>query len=368
MHSDLLDHPPADTVGLPPVAVLMDDGVGDAAVSAAATAVHTLPIIGLPDNTVLTAAVQTLVEQKAQLDLLARDPKLAGLLLAEWIGPGARALDIGSFVQSVLPFLRTAERGQTAPVRLPLRHVLGDSGRWSKADVAEPQSLAWFLASDERAMAGSRDHAEAYLVGALGLGWMQEGRSRPGFLRAMGVETLAARTSMLDYPPADELSLYTATAHGQPQLWCVHGRRRLRALPAPWLSVPLLTAYGVAAPVPWPASYPAADEVAGALALAGQGRIAPEVDLPKLARKLAEDASGEAWQPVSLLQLGTWMPRWRFFLAAFVGLPSVLLVTAALALPGAVEAATVAASLGFAAGAIGALAAPWVYARRKHLS
>jgi len=44
------------------------------------------------------------------------------------------------------------------------------------------------------------------------------------------------------------------------------------------------------------------------------------------------------------------------------------LVAAALALPGAVEAATVAASLGFAGGAIAALAAPWIYARRKFLS
>ncbi|REN20792.1 hypothetical protein DSI41_03255, partial [Mycobacterium tuberculosis] len=61
-------------------------------------------------------------------------------------------------------------------------------------------------------------------------------------------------------------------------------------------------------------------------------------------------------------------PRWRYFMATFIGLPSLLLVVAALALPGAIEAAAVAASLGFAGGAIGALAAPWVHARRKHLS
>jgi hypothetical protein len=72
--------------------------------------------------------------------------------------------------------------------------------------------------------------------------------------------------------------------------------------------------------------------------------------------------------PVSLLQVGTWAPRWRYFMATFIGLPSLLLVVAALALPGAIEAAAVAASLGFAGGAIGALAAPWVHARRKHLS
>ncbi|MYL81519.1 hypothetical protein GTI00_27485, partial [Klebsiella pneumoniae] len=122
--------------------------------------------------------------------------------------------------------------------------VLGDDSRWGLDDVSEPKSLAWYLASDERASAGSKDVAEAYLVGALGLAWMQEGRSRPGFLRAMGQDSLAARVTMLGYPPANELALYSVTAHGQPQIWCVQGRRRMRPLVAPWLSVPLLTAYG----------------------------------------------------------------------------------------------------------------------------
>ena len=45
-----------------------------------------------------------------------------------------------------------------------------------------------------------------------------------------------------------------------------------------------------------------------------------------------------------------------------------VLLIAALALPGRVEAAAVAAALGFAGGAIAALAAPWIYARRKFLS
>jgi len=108
--------------------------------------------------------------------------------------------------------------------------------------------------------------------------------------------------------------------------------------------------------------------VAELLATARQGRALPEVDLAKAVAKIAEDAASEAWQPVSLLQLNTWSPRWHFFLGTFVGLPSLLLVAAALALPGAVEAATVAASLGFAGGAIAALAVPWIHARRKHLS
>ena len=367
MHSELIDHPPADTVALPAVDVLMDDGAALAA-AAIPPGTHKLPVVALPDNPALAAAVQKLVEQKERLDLLARDPKLAGLLPPEWLGQGGRAVDVAAFVQGVLPFLQAAERGETAPMRLPLRHVLGDSGRWSVADVAEPQSLAWLLASDDRATVGSRDHADALLIGALGLAWMQEGRSRPGFLRAMGVDTLAARTTMLGYPPPEELALYEVTAHGQREVWCVHGRRRLRPLPAPWLSVPLLVAHGVKPPQPWPSSYPAIEAVARELATARQGRALPEISLPVVVRKIAEDASGDIWQPVSLLQLGTWVPRWPFFLAIFVGLPSLLLVTAALALPGAIEAATVAASLGFAAGAIGALAAPWVYARRRHLS
>lgn len=366
MHSDLTVSPSADTVVLPPVDVLMDDGV--VADPASPPVTHKLPVISLPDNPLLNAAVQKLVEQKERLDLLARDARLSGLLPPEWLGQGGRALDLATFMQSVLPFLQLAERGESAPVRLPLRHVLGDGGRWSRDDVAEPHSLAWFLASDERAMSGSKDHAEAFLVGALGLAWMHEGRSRAGFLRAMAVDTLAARTTMLDYPAADSLALYEVTAHGQREIWCVRGRRHVRPLRAPWLSVPLLVAYGVKAPQPWPAGLPGVDEVAAALAVVRQGRMLPEADLGKVAKKIADDASGDIWQPVSLLQLGTWVPRWRFFLAAFVGLPSVLLVTAALALPGAIEAATVAASLGFAGGAIGALAAPWIYARRRHLS
>lgn len=329
---------------------------------------HRLPTIALPDNPVLNSLVQKLVEQKDRLDALARDPKVAGLLPTVWLGQGGRALDIATFVQSVLPFLQTGERGETAPARLPLRHVLGDSGRWTLADVAEPKSLAFFLASDERANAGTQDAAEAFLIGALGLAWMHEGRSRPGFLRAMDSPTLAARVTMLAYPAATDLALYQVTVHGQAQVWCVLGRRRLQPLLAPWISVPLLAAHGVSAPQPWPTGFPPVAAVEEALARVRPGRAHPEVDLAKIARKVAEEADAETWQPVSLLQLRTWQPRWGFFLATFVALPSLLLVVAALALPGSIEAATVAASLGFAAGAVGALAAPWVFARRRHLS
>lgn len=371
MPSDPANLPPAaDTVDggvvLPSVDALLDDA-GAAAPSASADR-HRLPAIELPDNPALVAAVRRLVGQKERLDRLARDPQLAGVLPPHWPGHGGRALDTAAFVQGVLPFLQTAERGETAPARLPLAHVLGDNGRWSEADVAEPRSLAWFLASDDRAGVGGQDTADALLIGALGLAWMQEGRSRVGFLRAMGEDSLAARTTMLAYPAAEKLALYAVTAHGQPQVWCVLGRRRVRPLPAPWLSVPLLVAYGVPAPQPWPSGLPAIDVVARSFAPLREGAGLLEADLAKVARKLAEDAGGEVWQPVSLLQLHTWAPRWGFFLAVFVGLPSLLLLTAALALPKAMEVATVAASLGFAGGAIGALAAPWVYARRKHLS
>ncbi len=379
MHSDHADRSPdpastaadgaaPEGVGLPAQEALLDDaGTGEDTLDPAPPR-YRLPQIALPDNVVLKGAVQKLVEQKARLDRLAAEGQLTGLLPAEWQGSGVRAIDLSSFIQGVLPFLQTGERGETAPARLPVRHVLGDDSRWRVQDVAEPKSLAWYLASDERASAGSKDVAEAWLVGALGLAWMQEGRSRPGFLRAMDQDSLAARVTMLGYPPPGELALYSVTAHGQAQIWCVYGRRKLRPLLAPWLSVPLLTAYGVAAPAVWPASFPPVDAVADAIAAARPGKLVPEVDLAKVVAKIAEDTAGDAWQPVSLLQLNTWSPRWTFFLGTFVGLPSLLLVTAALALPGAVEAATVAASLGFAGGAIAALAVPWIHARRKHLS
>lgn len=379
MHSDHAERlpDPASSLGecgagegvtLPAQDALLDDvGIGDSAPEAAPPH-HRLPQIALPDNVVLKGAVQTLVEQKSRLDALASQGQLAGLLPPEWQGNGVRAIELSTFIQGVLPFLQPGERGETAAARLPVRYVLGDDSRWGLPDVAEPKSLAWYLASDERATAGGRDVAEAFLVGALGVAWMQEGRSRAGFLRAVGQDSLAARVTMLGYPAATELALYSVVAHGQSQVWCVHARRRMRPLVAPWLSVPLLTAYGVPAPVPWPSAFPPVDAVAEALATARQGRALPEVDLGKVVAKMAEDAAGEAWQPVSLLQLNTWSPRWHFFLGTFVGVPSLLLVAAALALPGAVEAATVAASLGFAGGAIGALAVPWIHARRKHLS
>jgi len=375
MHSDHAQRQPAaasdaapDGVSLPPQDALLDDaGTGEGGVELGPPR-HRLPQIALPDNVVLKGAVQKLVEQKARLDRLAAEGQLAGLLPPEWQGNGLRAIDLSSFVQGVLPFLQTGERGETAPARLPVRHVLGDDSRWGLQDVAEPKSLAWYLAADDRATAGSKDVAEAWLVGALGLAFMQEGRSRPGFLRAMDQESLAARVTMLGYPPPGDLALYSVTAHGQAQIWCVYGRRKVRPLVAPWLSVPLLTAYGVAAPVAWPASFPPVEAVAEAIAAARPGKLVPEVDLGKVVAKIAEDAAAETWQPVSLLQLNTWSPRWTFFLGTFVGLPSLLLVAAALALPGAIEAATVAASLGFAGGAIAALAVPWIHARRKHLS
>ena len=373
--SDTRTDPPAMApagVSLPPVAVLLDDvatpDAQDAEAPAAGTIHYRLPMVAVPDNVLLKAAVQKLVEQKAQLDALARQGALAGLLPPEWQGNGLRGVDLQSFVMSVVPYLLSGGKDETSAARLPLRHVLGDAGRWSQADVAEPKSLAFFLASDDRASAGTKDPAEAYLVSELGLAWAHEGRTRPGFLRAMGYDSMAARVHVLPYPAPTQLALYSVLAHGVNQVWCVLDRRKVRALPAAWISVPLLTAYGVPAAQAWPKNYPPVDAVAQKLAAARAGKGPAEVDLVQVAAKVAEDASAETWMPVSLLQVGTWAPRWRYFMAVFIGLPSLLLVLAALALPGAIEAAAVAASLGFAGGAIGALAAPWVHARRKHLS
>ena len=178
-------------VSLPPADVLLDDHSAHDAGSEADTpapgaTLYRLPQVSVPDNVLLKAAVQKLVEQKAQLDQLARNPALVGLLPSEWQGTGTRGVDLQSFVLSVLPYLHNATKAETAPARLPLKHVLGDSGRWDQADVAEPKSLAFFLASDDRATAGVKDPAEAYLVAPLGLAWAHEGRTRPGFLRDMG--------------------------------------------------------------------------------------------------------------------------------------------------------------------------------------
>jgi hypothetical protein len=227
--------------------------------------------------------VQKLVEQKSRLDALAADGQLAGLLPPEWQGHGVRAIELSTFIQGVLPFLQPANVAKPRPRACQCatcwgRQPLGPGrcpnrsrwpGTWPATSAPPPAARTW----------------PRPIWWGTGLAWMQEGRSRPGFLRAMGQDSLAARVTMLGYPPANELALYSVTAHGQPQIWCVHGRRRMRPLVAPWLSVPLLTAYGVPAPVAWPSSFPPVEAVAELLATARQGRALPEVDLAKAWRR-----------------------------------------------------------------------------------
>lgn len=145
--SELAEGGAGEGVTLPPQEALLDDtGTGEATVDLAPPR-HRLPQIALPDNVVLKGAVQKLVEQKSRLDALAADGQLAGLLPREWQGHGVRAIELSTFIQGVLPFLQPGERGETAPARLPVRHVLGDDSRWGLEDVAEPKSLAWYLAA-----------------------------------------------------------------------------------------------------------------------------------------------------------------------------------------------------------------------------
>ena len=349
---------------LPSVEELLDESA--APEEPASPPRYRLPQAAVPPNIMLQSAVTRLVAQKEQIDQLARDGLLAGLLPPEWsASPGN---ELRAFVASVIPFASDSVRGDTIAARVPLKFLLGHSQRWGRADVAEPNSLSAYLASDERAASGNADSAEVMLLSPLGLGWAHSGRSRAGFLRAMGVESLAARVTALPYPAPEQLGLYHATCNGVAQVWCVLDKRKLRALSVPALSVPLLTAYGVAAPQAWPGNWPDPAEVDAELAMARTGKSVAEVDLVKLVDKIGRDRASEAWTSASLMQLHTWVPRWRFFLASFIGLPAGLLLLAALALPNRVEAAAVVAALGFAGGAIAALAAPWIYARRKHLS
>jgi len=349
---------------LPTVDELLDEG--SAPEEPPAQPQYRLPLASVPPNIMLQAAVARLVEQKEQIDQLARNGLLAGLLPAEWsASPGN---ELRAFVASVVPFASDSMRGETIAARAPLKFLLGHSQRWGRQDVAEPRSLSAYLASDERANSGTPEHAEVMLLSPLGLGWAQSGRSRVGFLRSMGVESMAARVTALPYPAPEQLALYQVSCDGLPQVWCVLDKRKLRALVVPALSLPLLTAYGVESPQTWPSNWPEPAEVGAALAVARAGKSVAEVDLVKLVDKIGRDRASETWTSASLMQLHTWVPRWRFFLASFIGLPAGLLLLAALALPGRVEAAAVAAALGFAGGAIAALAAPWIYARRKHLS
>lgn len=353
------------TVTLPSVESLLDETLHDE-VAAEAPQLYRLPMATLPDSPMLKAALVRLVEQKDRIDSLMRDGALTGLLPAEW--NGVHGGNLRGFVLSVVPFISETLKADSISARIPLRFLLGQTQRWGQMDVAEPKSLSTYLASDERASVGTKDPAEVILIAPLGVCWAQEGKSRVGFLRAMGIESMAARVTTLPYPAAAQLALYYVANGGGAQIWCVLDGRKVRPLAAASLSVPLLIAYGVAAPQPWPAQWPGTEDVATALRQARDGDRQVEVDLARIAEKVRLDRAGEGWAGASLMQLHTWVPRWRYFLASFIGLPAVLLLIATLALPVQVEIAAVAAALCFAGGAIAALSAPWIYARRKHLS
>lgn len=387
----LQSRPPstAPTLSLPPVASLLDDHTPPDAMAEEAGAVSVmpeaagdsqidadgtpqwgpwrLPAVTMPDNLRLQTAVARLVVQKQRIDAIVREGQLDGLWPASWLGLDGRSIDLSAFVHSVLPFIPDSGQGQTAAGRVNLKYTLGDDSRWDRRQVARPRALAERLAADERAQGGQPDQAEVSLISPLGLCVPTQGKSRVGFLRQMGATSMAARVTALAYPPPSQLALYAVAPGGQAQVWCVLGQRQVRRLQAHWLSVPLLNGYGVAEPRPWPDSWPPEEAVAQAMAeCRGQG--VPEVDLAGLSQRLVRQAQGLRWVSTNLLQMRNWVPRWRFFLSSFIGLPVVLMVLAMLALPRAVEAAAVAAILGFAGGAVAALAVPWVIARQRDVS
>lgn len=352
-------------------AALLEDLVADAAVvedgSPPDWGRWRLPAALVPDNLRLQSAVGRLVAQKQRIDAIVREGQLDGLWPASWLGLDGRSIDLGAFVQSVLPFFNDTSPGQATSARVNLKYTLGDDTRWHADRVERPRALAARLAADDRGIPGNRDVAEVLMVAPLGLCVPIRGKARVGFLRRMGAPSMAARVSAVNYPPASQLSLYAVAPGGQAQVWCVLGNRHVRRLEAHWLTVPLLNGYGVAEPKSWPENWPPVESVALAMA-EYRGKGVPEVDLVALSQRLTREAMGQRWVTTNLLQLRTWLPRWRYFLASFIGLPMVLLVVAMLALPRPVEAAAVAAILGFAGGAIAALAVPWILARQRDVN
>lgn len=322
-----------------------------------------LPAVTIPDNLRLQTAVARLVVQKQRIDEIVHEGQLDGLWPISWLGLDGRSIDLSAFVHSVLPFIPESGQGQTAAGRVALKYTLGDDTRFALEKIDAPNKLAARLAADDCAQSGHRDVAEVSLISPLGLCVPLKGKGRVGFLRRKGAPSMAAQVTALAYPSASQLAMYLVAPGGQSQVWCVMGQRHVRRLEAHWLSVPLLNGYGVPEPKPWPEKWPPVEAVAQALAQCCGGKA--EVDLVGLSQRLSREALGMRWVTTNLLQMRNWIPRWRFFLSSFIGLPLVLLLLAMLALPVPVEAAAVAAILGFAGGAVAALAVPWVLARQR---
>lgn len=201
-------------------------------------------------------AVRRLVRLKDEIDGSLTSPLARALLPAFLRDPHDQALSAVEFVQAVLPFVSFGSSEERL-ARYPADLVLAEPWKWREPDPGRPDPTA-MLADDDRARLGADERAEFFLVEPFGLAFPHEGKNRVLHLRSKGFTSIPCALTMLDYPAPGRLCLYRVNIGGigAPRIVCVLDGRYAQEVPVPGITLPLLSAYGVADMRPWPASLP----------------------------------------------------------------------------------------------------------------
>lgn len=215
----------------------------------------------------LNRAVQSIVYNKYLIDRAVADHGAS--MLARDLHDGAYGPHVPmSFVSCVLPFYRACERTDDGSptyqfASVPTANTLGCSWRWRRKslDDKEAEKCREHLSDFVAMVSGKVDDATYAWVKPLGLFVPGEGKNRVDFFREEGVESIPARVYERTYPEPTRITIYRIQVSAFSATWAVLDGRWVENIPNPSWTLPLMKAYGVRGPVPWPSEFPEPKQV-----------------------------------------------------------------------------------------------------------
>lgn len=264
------------------------------------------------------------------------------------------------FLRAALPFLETAGTDADVPMFVPIAQLVGESWRWSAESVpaADRAARVAFFLHPDRADESKPHPAEYFSWPDIGLYAAFEGKNRVALLRSAGVVEVPASVSMHPYPSPARIRLYNIAAGDAQDTVAVLDGRWVARPPLLRLGLPVLSAYGVPPPKPWPKSFPNARDVVSA----SPSALGTRIDLHPLQRAAK---AAEAPVPVSLLDVPGLRPQMAEIGKAAVGTVACMLASGAI---GGCAYYVAAACFGALIGAAFAMVLPWFRARHGWLN
>lgn len=219
----------------------------------------------------LNRAVQSIVFNKYLIDRAVSDHGTS--MLARDLHDGAYGPHVPmSFISYVLPFHRACARTDDGSpsyqfASVPTANTLGCSWRWRRKSLDKKaiEKCRDHLSDFGAMVNGKVDDATYAWVKPLGLFVPSEGKNRVDFLREVGVESIPARVYERTYPEPSRITIYSIQVSAFSATWAVLDGRWVENIPNPSWTLPLMKAYGVKGPVPWPSGFPEPEQIQLAL-------------------------------------------------------------------------------------------------------